>query len=62
MLRSALKVDFWDVDELANKILALLRYPALRRALREDGRDELSAMTWESRGKRLRDVYQEVLA
>ena len=30
VLRSALKVDYWDVEDLANKILALLRFPALR--------------------------------
>src|SRR5678816_2404765 len=28
VLVSALKVDFWDVQEIANKILGLLRYPA----------------------------------
>jgi glycogen(starch) synthase len=27
VLRNALKVDFWDVQEIANKILALLKYP-----------------------------------
>jgi glycogen(starch) synthase len=27
VLTHVLKVDFWDVDEMANKILAALRYP-----------------------------------
>jgi glycosyltransferase involved in cell wall biosynthesis len=62
VLRSALKVDFWDVAEIANKILALLRYPALREHLTDEGRDEVRAMRWEARGAHVRDVYQEVLA
>jgi len=62
VLKSALKVDYWDVEELANKILALLRYPALREALRDQGRGELAGMRWETRGQRLREVYEELLA
>lgn len=61
VLRNALKVDFWDVQELANKILALLRYPALREHVLASGRDEVRAMSWEERAQRLRDVYTEVL-
>jgi len=62
VLKSALKVDYWDVDEMANKILALLRYPALRRTLSDEGRSELGGMSWDERGRQLREVYEEVLA
>jgi glycosyltransferase involved in cell wall biosynthesis len=61
VLRNALKVDFWDVREMANKILALLRYPALREHLTAQGRDEVRAMRWEARGQRVREIYREVL-
>ncbi|HUP25727.1 MAG TPA: glycosyltransferase [Thermoanaerobaculia bacterium] len=61
ILEHALKVDFWDVEEIANKILALLRQPALRRQLVEDGRGEVARMRWELRGQLLRDVYTEIL-
>ncbi|NUN53637.1 MAG: glycosyltransferase family 4 protein, partial [Planctomycetaceae bacterium] len=60
VLRNALKVDFWDVRDIANKILALLRYPVLRRALVEEGRAEVAAMRWEMRGRLLHAVYREV--
>jgi glycosyltransferase involved in cell wall biosynthesis len=62
VLKSALKVDYWDVAEMANKILALLRYPALRRALEDEGRAELGGLRWEDRGQRLRDIYAELVA
>ncbi len=61
VLRNALKVDFWDVQEIANKILALLRRPALREHLVDSGREELRAMSWDERARTLRDVYAEVL-
>ncbi len=61
VLSNALKVDFWDVDEIANKIVALLRYPALRDHVRAAGGDEVRAMSWLDRGRRLREVYGELL-
>jgi len=61
ILRNALKVDFWDVKEIANKILALLRYPALREELVEEGRGEVRALRWEARAQHVREVYEEVV-
>jgi glycosyltransferase involved in cell wall biosynthesis len=60
VLHHALKVDFWDVQDLADKILALLRYPALSRQLQEDGHEEVAAMRWEHQGRLLRAIYAEV--
>ena len=60
VLKNALKVDFWDVQETANKILALLRYPALRRTLREEGRDEVARLGWERPARLVREVYGEL--
>lgn len=62
VLANALKVDFWDVEDLANKIIALLSYPALREALLAEGRHEVERMTWEDRGRTLRGVYEELRA
>jgi glycosyltransferase involved in cell wall biosynthesis len=61
VLANALKVDFWDVEELANKILAVLEYAPLRRHLVEQGRDEVRRMRWELRGDLLRQIYRELV-
>src|SRR3954471_2022741 len=37
VLTHALKVDFWDVNEMANKIIAVLRHPPLASTLRQHG-------------------------
>ncbi len=61
VLSNALKVDFWDVEDLANKIIALLTYPELRDELSSEGRQEVEQMTWEERGRTLRGVYEELV-
>jgi glycosyltransferase involved in cell wall biosynthesis len=61
VLRNALKVDFWDVVDTANKILALLKHRALREQLMLEGRKELREMRWEERARQMRDVYAEVV-
>jgi len=61
ILVNALKVDFWDVQEIANKILALLRYPALREQLSSEGREEVRRLRWDERARAVLKVYEEVL-
>lgn len=40
-LVNAIKVDFWDVDEMTNQVVSLLRYPELQQELRENGLAEV---------------------
>jgi glycogen synthase len=60
ILRNALKVDFWDVQDMANKILALLKYPALGEQLTQEGREEIQQIRWEFPAGLVRDVYREL--
>ncbi len=53
----ALKVDFWDIDEMANKILAVLRHPPLQRTLRQHGSFELRKFSWRDSAQRLTEIY-----
>jgi glycosyltransferase involved in cell wall biosynthesis len=43
VLTNAFKVDFWDVDEMTNQVVALLRYPELQQEMRENGTAETEA-------------------
>ena len=60
MLTHVLKVDFWDVDEMANKILAVLRHPPLQRVLRQQGAVELQKLSWRDSAERCKEIYEEV--
>lgn len=58
VLTHALKVDFWDVDEMANKIVAVLRHPPLGQTLREHGNFELRKLTWDGAAAKCVQAYQ----
>ncbi|MFB3925767.1 MAG: glycosyltransferase family 4 protein [Syntrophales bacterium] len=57
ILRNVLKVDFWDIIELANKIIAVLSYPALSREMVERSRDALRTIHWENAAGKIISVY-----
>ncbi len=57
VLRSALKVDYWDVQGIAEKILAVLAYPGLSEQLEEEGRTEARAMRWDVPAVKLKEFY-----
>lgn len=52
VLTHVLKVDFWDIDEMANKIIAVLRHPPLSQTLRQHGAFELHRLTWDGAAER----------
>jgi len=54
---NCLKVDFWDSDEIANKIIALLRYESLNKAITENGKQEIELFTWDNVAKKTLDIY-----
>jgi glycosyltransferase involved in cell wall biosynthesis len=62
VLSHALKVDFWDINEMANKIISVLRRPVLREALRENGSREVRKFDWLHAARACLDVYAGVLA
>jgi glycogen(starch) synthase len=62
VLTHALKVDFWDVNEIANKIIAVLRYPPLGITLRDYGNSEVRKLRWRDSAVRCAQIYEESLA
>ncbi len=60
VLRSAVQVDHWDVQGMADRIVELVRKPALRRSLAARGRRELARLGWESAAGKLRRVFAEL--
>ena len=62
VLQHVLKVDFWDIDEMANKIVAVLKHPPLGQTLREHGHMELHRLTWDEAAKRSVASYETAIA
>lgn len=61
VLMHALKVDFWDVNEIANKIVAVLKYPPLKMTLRNHGNFEVRKLRWKDSARRCAQIYEETL-
>jgi len=62
ILTHCLKVDFWDTDEMANKIVAVLRYPPLGATLAEHGRFELRGINWDGAAEKCVKAYARAIA
>jgi len=61
VLKSCLKVNYWDSEDLANKILFLFRNKKAYNKLRMDGLKEVRNFTWEKIAKKTFDVYRKML-
>ena len=57
---NCLKVDFWDSDEIASKIISFLRYESLRKTLTENGKQEIELFTWDNVAEKTLDVYNGI--
>lgn len=60
ILNNAIKLDYWDIDAMADAIYAIITYPALYETLKKDGKNEVDAITWESAGLKVRAIYEEI--
>jgi len=61
VLKYAFKVDFWDVDAMADQIYALLKYPALSSFASKYGFDEVNALKWNNATAKMKQVYESVV-
>ena len=61
VLKYALKVDFWDVDALADDIYALVTYPALTEFASKQGFDEVNELKWNGATAKLKKVYESLI-
>ncbi|MDR2882473.1 MAG: glycosyltransferase family 4 protein [Alistipes sp.] len=61
VLEYAVKVDYWDVDALADAIYALVQYPALSRMFSAKGLEEVTGLKWDNAAAKVKEVYQAAI-
>lgn len=61
VLKYAIKVDFWDINAIADAIYALLNYPSLSTFFKKHGKEEIENLRWKYSAKNVKDVYQKTL-
>jgi glycosyltransferase involved in cell wall biosynthesis len=61
VLNHAIKIDFWDIDAMADAIYGILNYPALSTMFRKYGKQEVDKLKWETSALNIREVYVSLL-
>ena len=61
VLDYAVKVDYWDVDAMADAIYALLQYPALGKMFARKGLEEVTGLKWDDAAEKVKKVYESVI-
>ena len=62
VLVHALKADFWDIDDMADKIIAVLRHPILSDTLKERGSFEVRGISWDGTATKCVQTYTKAIA
>ncbi len=62
ILTNVIKTDYWDIDAMADAVYSICNNPALYNQLREDGLAEVAQITWDKAGKKVIDIYKQVLS
>jgi glycosyltransferase involved in cell wall biosynthesis len=57
VIRNCLKVDYWDVNEMANQISAVLKNDGLRDELLKNAQKEYERLSWDDSANKLFDIY-----
>lgn len=62
LLTHAMKVDFWDIDAMADAIYGILTYPALSKMFIKNGKEEVIKLKWDKSARNVRRIYYEVIS
>ena len=62
VLDYAVKVDYWDVDAMADAIYGLVNYPALSKMFSEKGLEEVTNLKWNDAAAKIKRVYEDAIA
>lgn len=59
IFNNCLKVDSWDIDEMANSIASLVRHDPLAEELRKNAYNEFAALNWSKTADKLINLYHQ---
>ena len=61
VLDYAVKVDYWDVDAMADAIYGLVTYPALGELFARKGLEEVNGLKWNNAAAKIKEGYEKVI-
>lgn len=60
ILNHAIKVDFWDIDAMADAIYGILNYTALDTVFTTFGKSEVEGLKWENSALKVKEIYDSL--
>jgi glycosyltransferase involved in cell wall biosynthesis len=57
VIANAIKVDFWDIDALADAIYGILNYPSLGKYLIKNAIKEVNNLRWINVAAKVKEIY-----
>lgn len=61
ILSHAIKIDYWDIEAMADAIYGIVTYPAMYESLHTLGREEVNNIRWYDAGLKVRRIYEQVI-
>ncbi len=60
VVKNSLRADFWDINKMANQVLAVLSYPALSSTLSDKAKKEIANLTWPNQAQKISHLYHQL--
>lgn len=61
ILDNAIKIDYWDIDGMADAIYAIISSPVMSNHLKTEGKAEVDEIKWEYAALKVREIYNKVI-
>ncbi len=61
ILDKAIKLDYWDIEGMADAIHAICTYDRMAEFLKTEGKKEVDEIKWEYAGQKVRDIYDSLI-
>jgi glycosyltransferase involved in cell wall biosynthesis len=62
VLNYAVKIDFWDIEAMANAIYGLLHYQSLADIFKKYGKEEVDNLKWENAAAKIVHLYNNLIS
>jgi len=62
ILSNAIKINFWDVDAMAEAIYGILKYPTMSKMLARCGKIESHNLKWKDSAYKVKQVYKSAIS
>ena len=61
ILKHAIKVDFWDIQAMADAIYGILSYEGLHKMFKKYAREEVDSLKWENTAYNVKQIYESLV-